>query len=968
MLPSSLTRRQLRDSRIGGGEILSWFLPVFDFRTSHAPRKGRRQAAAHHRELPVGRRGHFWPSPARPPNCFRRVSSHAFSRRAQLRPLDATHCAEDSTKTTPHSESCRRVANMMKPPAKRARLGIGPYEDSDDDDEISMEPEEFEIKNDDGYRLDKGRAKSAFRLKSTFEHIFEKYERDFSEIGDEIDLNTGEIVVDNGHLRSMGVDGKDAGDLTIAQRVLEAPDAPDDISSDEEERILHGGKVNSTLVMTEPGRPPVARSEAFGRPAIGAWSNMSSVLGESNRLSSLFAPRISFAERPLSFGSLGGLPDHLVDPAWRVPELPVPSFTDHFRSQLDSTCRRPTPTKRIARKLLPMAMDDGASDEDDILLGLAPKSVPPVEVSNQMRSNVASNISSGERDFKKARNSQQVNTSNPTDSQTTTVEDDSYIWRPLQRGSRLMRNTKRTVLAQTEERQDEASATVSAVENASSSSERKSRNSHSANEADDTKQLVVSRRRKSKLVVEEAGIHRRSTRAKKQTEFYTDHAWEDSSWATLRAARPAVDRMIVEIIERQPTPAPNGHYLQSLDDDCPSEEAAEDLSGDVCRPNHETDVSSNADIVFASSDCHELESSRAGTTMTTPEPSSPILNSETFTRNFMDPSFEFSDEDNAVVPRELPQGVGKSNSKTRTHPDCASKPKYPTEDQEAKQSKTIPRGISTAVSPRRRARRKGSQQEEIPDSQDESITPRAAETTTLPINTESSAKKRTPIKYTYSRKQHKTAGLASNRKAADIAMPTSLQAQKSRSSPLKGKPVDLFSLHPSKKVQTPASSPLVKKARHTDAPSSSKRKRPSGPTTPQDKPKSPAESSRGLISLVSDDDLDELSLTPRVRTPNMAAGPSSSSLCKGSLLFGSAGKAVAAPQTPRTALGGSVGHFKQRNGRGGLDRRFSLPHRGKKVVWPANPTEELIRTPGGTMRRCGEDGFKCDRDFCFTCL
>lgn len=30
--------------------------------------------------------------------------------------------------------------------------------------------------------------------------------------------------------------------------------------------------------------------------------------------------------------------------------------------------------------------------------------------------------------------------------------------------------------------------------------------------------------------------------------------------------------------------------------------------------------------------------------------------------------------------------------------------------------------------------------------------------------------------------------------------------------------------------------------------------------------------------------------------------------------------------------------------------------------------EGLVKTPGGSLRRCGEDGFKCDRDFCFTCL
>ena len=47
------------------------------------------------------------------------------------------------------------------------------------------------------------RARNDQRLKSTFESIFEKYNKDFSEVGDEIDMNTGQIVIDNGHILGM---------------------------------------------------------------------------------------------------------------------------------------------------------------------------------------------------------------------------------------------------------------------------------------------------------------------------------------------------------------------------------------------------------------------------------------------------------------------------------------------------------------------------------------------------------------------------------------------------------------------------------------------------------------------------------------------------------------------------------------------------------------------------------------------
>ena len=41
------------------------------------------------------------------------------------------------------------------------------------------------------------------RLKSTFEATFEKYGKGFTGVGDEIDLQTGEIIVDNGHVAEM---------------------------------------------------------------------------------------------------------------------------------------------------------------------------------------------------------------------------------------------------------------------------------------------------------------------------------------------------------------------------------------------------------------------------------------------------------------------------------------------------------------------------------------------------------------------------------------------------------------------------------------------------------------------------------------------------------------------------------------------------------------------------------------------
>ncbi|KAJ9655555.1 hypothetical protein H2201_008780 [Coniosporium apollinis] len=51
--------------------------------------------------------------------------------------------------------------------------------------------------------LERGRRANDMRLKSRFEDIFAKYSSDFSGMGDEIDLRTSKVVVDNGHVAAM---------------------------------------------------------------------------------------------------------------------------------------------------------------------------------------------------------------------------------------------------------------------------------------------------------------------------------------------------------------------------------------------------------------------------------------------------------------------------------------------------------------------------------------------------------------------------------------------------------------------------------------------------------------------------------------------------------------------------------------------------------------------------------------------
>ena len=84
--------------------------------------------------------------------------------------------------------------------------------DGDDDDVeptgeegtyLGFNPQLGGAEHDYDPQLDHDRRKQKAKLKSRFEHIFAKYGRDFEGIGDEIDMASGVIIVDNGHLRKM---------------------------------------------------------------------------------------------------------------------------------------------------------------------------------------------------------------------------------------------------------------------------------------------------------------------------------------------------------------------------------------------------------------------------------------------------------------------------------------------------------------------------------------------------------------------------------------------------------------------------------------------------------------------------------------------------------------------------------------------------------------------------------------------
>ncbi|GAB7351576.1 hypothetical protein MBLNU459_g2199t1 [Dothideomycetes sp. NU459] len=67
----------------------------------------------------------------------------------------------------------------------------------------SPAPHDRERHYDPTFRLERKRHANDQKLKGTFERLFEKYATDFSQVGDEVDIRTGEIIVDNGHIALM---------------------------------------------------------------------------------------------------------------------------------------------------------------------------------------------------------------------------------------------------------------------------------------------------------------------------------------------------------------------------------------------------------------------------------------------------------------------------------------------------------------------------------------------------------------------------------------------------------------------------------------------------------------------------------------------------------------------------------------------------------------------------------------------
>ena len=929
----------------------------------------------------------------------------------------------------------------MEPPIKRPRLGHAPYES--DDDEICMEPAEFTAKQDPGYRLDRSRAVAAFKLKSTFEHIFEKYDKDFSDIGDEIDLATGEIVVDNGHLRSMEV-GQDVGGHPL--RTGAEGEGDDTASSEDEERILHGGRMqqpspprSTTLVRRVPLQPEK-------RPPVGAWSNTSSLLGGASRLSGLFSPQAQFGASLFSFGSFGSSND-FVDPAWRAPPLPMPSFSDTFRSSLGSGYARPVPRRVVVRKALPMPAGAENDDEDDVLFGPTPTQppVPPQQSADHAGSNIravsrntgttphknkdersprpsrppgprqqdGSAEPTGRASAAESRRKALTTSLGPQTSQDRALEGtgSGRSKKPLskQRAKRVFdpevdvdvprnmpahpRSKSRTTLRQASDKQiaqsrsrrkskgvtvqkpapdskaydrsSRADKMVGVPESGSSHGSRgikQAASAHPRAEIVDSSPVARTRSRKEKSSARtNPRVRKSGTRSVTQVQTPADSSFDalprDEQFTSVTKVPELLlkERMVIEIVERRPSPEPEinrqpATTIATMTPETTEEEADEPIPRTL---NHEhgTGKPSAEAFAVAQNPVHIPTPSQNSRDVLT-QKESPKKPVETFSWNEVDPSYTFSDEDEALITR-IPS---TRHTKTETKQTRRQGPLPSPAHEEIHSLADVARATVGDV--------EGHKSPSSPTTNPSTLeaaahTPETGPSPRLDFDAPdplSGRKKRTIIRYTKRNRQ----------RSKTTPSPAAPRTAQSAVSPLADKSAVVASLP----AEDPTLSPPNATVRTPKTPSAVP------PNIPP--PLHNSLSRDGLAALVSDSDEDELSLTPQpasrhttttVTTTLHSSGATRKSTLKRGLLVNA--HATSSPHTPVKPAARGAGARRSGGVGSGSGRvagtRFVLAHRAARQA--PSPTEDsLVRTPGGTVRRCGEDGFRCDRDFCFSCL
>ncbi|KAI8210680.1 hypothetical protein K4K52_011949 [Colletotrichum sp. SAR 10_76] len=983
----------------------------------------------------------------------------------------------------------------MGPPAKRPRTGPSPLgqQQNDEDDELNYEPEEVSQMRDPGYQLEQSRNFAAFKLKSTFEHIFAKYEKDFTGIGDEIDLKTGKVVINNGHLenmrheRDMGVpvEEEEEDEGMLLEEAFGSDDEEEDDEElgtenvgpdeEEEERILHGkkGGSTSTALVRRPS------TEIQRRPSLSSIGG----LGSEQRLSSLVAPRRPGSSSSVLPGSVWGADPEPADPTWKIPEIRKPKLGDSLMANMHGSryrfpisyqsiwSSRPDTEEekmtadpaRIDMKMLSRARQESMrvgrptsmkllqaftaqdDDNDDDILGVSIAERAPTAEKKTQPTSTGNGEPSVETSDKNAEEDQPV----------VSVEDSAT---------------------------QEAPTKPSPSQKEAKSKSKKQKQSK-GQQGKEKLQVVEAQVQKNKQPEMPAENRVESDKAQPtDLAIATEISSETPSFVTGdEAQRLPKQKLVIELLSKTPPPGEVTEVLEPEDADTYGLNEAFDLP----RPS---DAAATEDIPRASelqikpdTIMHETDSgSVARPSETTENQPSKALEppKEKFIRHQIDPSYDFSDDEegipttrvaartqkpapaspigntNAPVPNDIEYVASTSkvplnDAETTTaneeeKEDCedqiqsspatpladkldgmdldAPQPETPKEPAETPEELPDAEGYSSpresTEDPSTMEQRSVAEHDEgdtiLPDIEtEEPEVANTADASSSPVNSPIALPDNAhlpdnqedqeegfsvPLLDDIGAESATEPEAEPEPESVDIELPAlPFPTHNPASNPPRSKPgrpkksnavPENGATSPMRTLNLNSSSPLKRRASNALKPRKSVKfnKKPSSPaaatTHHHEQPSLPAVPSsstvkasprtpsarRSFISLLSDDE-DELTLDLFKSWTNTSGGsaPGSSGRKKTSY----APVLLAGPQTKITTP------MKQRSHNVGSGRGTEKGKK-RKAAWAfavtptkvqfGSPSGSLVKTPGGHMRRCGEDGFKCDRDFCFTCL
>jgi len=928
----------------------------------------------------------------------------------------------------------------MERPAKRLRIGSFLHDDDDADDELFLDPNEVNAQRDPAVLLEQSRAVASFKLKSRWEDVFARFEKDFTGEDDIINFYTDdlpEVEVDNGHLRSLA----DADD---AKSVAESESA----DFDEEERILQGkGAGDGQLIRAGP-------SSLMSRPAYpGRLSGLGSLATGPARLSTMFSTGAQFPS--FSSFSLFKSSAKPLDSRWNAPELPPEAFDNHANA-------RTVTRRRVAVKALPAPEHDD-SDEDDILMGNAtPQSenklketeqpvLPTVAVQESgpaaddtlprvvtrapsyatesalgLQKRLEARSEGGKSGPSKAvhrepnpvvGNEHAQETHFDTSHITQAMSNAPSPGKPKRYHRRRPAYDKKEVRSQEKSRkharpktnveESGPAVTDTALEQAAPEIPQIAGSSHEAQEAKAlTERKKPGRRRKQPkadvlvreptaegrsevMVVPDSDAELLHSSFVVTSDLEGPHESSDDTSSAEPSSRPAkpLRRLEVQLFRRRrpdtmqvrSCPEPrllggavpedsneqldgpsttagkhasvrkNGRTLSPPSVSTVREDQQDGRKSESLPPSQRKAVTLTKSGIVARHPCEHvvvMESQDARACEVLPGQSRPLEESaiktaapaQQFSRNFVDEAYCFSDEDEAFVPL----------SRAKRNPKHTKRSTSTSRRTSAKRVATgsAPLGSSPSIRVAFPAVRK------------------TIRTSSAKTSEETLAQRPEPTETTAD--EPSSAPVLSNPQVEDFVATAAEHTGPSSSSKVDGL---TFSAQPdpaldkSQAKEVP-STPFSKRLKDMSAPAAAVLVTPSSRHNKSNSTGNhPSTSKRSILSLLSDSDEDELSLSLDQISPVVK------SVSKQHHVLPIRSRSTMKKQSfKRTSLGSynrATPTQKKSKLSGGWNSA-SAARVARRVSGVDNG--EVHRTPGGTMRRCGEDGFKCERDFCFACL